>query len=102
MTFKILTDDTKRVIYRSNIRSAADPDTKNKRLDPLNADIPKMIRSAIERGICDTYSPSSDYGEDFAQGSDAPSPSDAHGESIAVKTVKPESPDHDESYPDTD
>jgi len=30
MTFKILTDDTKRVIYRLNIRSAADPDTKNK------------------------------------------------------------------------
>ena len=34
MTFKVLTADTHKVIYRSAVRSAADPDTQNKRLDP--------------------------------------------------------------------
>ena len=34
MTFKVLTDDTNQVIHRSSLRSAADQDTKNKRLKP--------------------------------------------------------------------
>jgi hypothetical protein len=36
MTFKVLSDDTRKIIYRSNIRSASDPKTRNLRLDPLN------------------------------------------------------------------
>jgi hypothetical protein len=38
MTFKILTDDTRKIIYRSNIQSALDPQSHNLRLDPLNDD----------------------------------------------------------------
>jgi hypothetical protein len=38
MTFKILTDDTKKVIFRSNARSALDPKAKNLRLDPLGGE----------------------------------------------------------------
>jgi hypothetical protein len=37
MTFKILTDDTQKVIHRSNVRSALNPDEKNLRLDPLSS-----------------------------------------------------------------
>jgi hypothetical protein len=35
MTFKILTDNTLKVIHWSNVRSALNPDEKNLRLDPL-------------------------------------------------------------------
>lgn len=35
MTFKVLTDDTKRVIFRSNVRSAEDPQTSNQRLNKI-------------------------------------------------------------------
>jgi hypothetical protein len=35
MTFKILMDDTLKVIHRSNVRSALNPHAKNLRLDPL-------------------------------------------------------------------
>jgi hypothetical protein len=35
MTFKILTDDTLKVIHRSNVRLALNPHDKNLRLDPL-------------------------------------------------------------------
>jgi hypothetical protein len=35
MTFKILTDDTLKVIHRSNVRSALNPHAKNLRLDAL-------------------------------------------------------------------
>jgi hypothetical protein len=35
MTFKTLTDDTLKVIHRSNVRSALNPHAKNLQLDPL-------------------------------------------------------------------
>jgi hypothetical protein len=35
MTFKILMDDTLKVIHQSNVRSALNPHAKNLRLDPL-------------------------------------------------------------------
>jgi hypothetical protein len=38
MTFKILTDDTRKIIFRSNICSALDPNRRNLRMDPLNDD----------------------------------------------------------------
>ena len=57
MTYKILTEDTKKIIYRSNIRSALDPKSRNLRLDPLNDDecIKPIIKSRHD---------SSDHGED--------------------------------------
>ena len=39
LTFKILTDDTRKVIHRSNIRTALDPTTQNLRENPLNDDV---------------------------------------------------------------
>jgi hypothetical protein len=46
MTFKILTDNTKRVINHSNICSAKDPKSSNLRMDPLVGEIsPPIIKS---------------------------------------------------------
>jgi hypothetical protein len=58
MTYKILTDDTHRIIHHSNIHLAADCNARNLRLDLLNAKPPKIIRS-----LCKA-SPASDHGED--------------------------------------
>ena len=57
--FKILTDDTLKVIHRSNIRSALDPNSRNLCIDPLNETFPEIIKSV--RAV----SPSSDHGEDL-------------------------------------
>jgi hypothetical protein len=50
MTFKILTNDTKKIIFRSNVRSALDPNAKNLRLDPISGEmsIPVIIKSLHE------------------------------------------------------
>jgi hypothetical protein len=46
MTFKILTDDTLKVIHRSNVRLALNPHAKNLRLDPLEpGDVATPIKS---------------------------------------------------------
>jgi hypothetical protein len=58
MTYKILTDDTHRIIHRSNIHSAADPNARNLRLDPLNDEPPEVIQSLRKA------SPALDHGED--------------------------------------
>jgi hypothetical protein len=58
MTYKILTDDTHQIIHPSNIRSVADHNARNLRLDPLNAKPPKIIWS-----LCKA-SPALDHGED--------------------------------------
>jgi hypothetical protein len=58
MTYKILTDNTRRIIHRSNIRLAADPNARNLRLDPLNDEPPEIIQSLRKA------SPASDHGED--------------------------------------
>ena len=52
MTFKILTDDTQKIIYRSSVRSALDSYAPNLRLDPLNDAPPEvslllMIQSPV-------------------------------------------------------
>ncbi len=39
MTFKILTDDTHKIIYQSNVRSALDPKERNLRIDLLGGEI---------------------------------------------------------------
>jgi len=53
MTFKILMDNTMKVIHHSNICTAADLASNNKRIDPLdiNADVPLIIKSAIKQGV---------------------------------------------------
>jgi len=65
MMFKILMDDTLKVIHQSHIHTAADPASKNKHIDPLDidADVPLIIKSAIEQGICNSFSPLLNHGE---------------------------------------
>jgi hypothetical protein len=60
MTYKILTDDTRWTIHRSNIRLATDPNARNLHLDPLHDEPPEVIRS-LRRA-----SPASDHGENFS------------------------------------
>jgi hypothetical protein len=60
MTYKILMDNTHRIIHRSNIHSAADPNARNLHLDPLNDEPPEVIQSLHKA------SPASDHGEDFS------------------------------------
>jgi hypothetical protein len=60
MTYKILTDDTRRIIHCSNIHSAADPNARNLCLDPLNDKPPEVIWS-----LCKA-SPALDHGENFS------------------------------------
>ena len=46
MTFKILSDDTQKVIYHSNVRSALDPWSSNLCMDLLNDKPPeRFVRS---------------------------------------------------------
>jgi hypothetical protein len=60
MTYKILMDDTRWIIHRSNIHSAADPNARNLHFDPLNDKPPEVIQSLRKA------SPASDHGEDFS------------------------------------
>jgi hypothetical protein len=60
MTYKILTDDTRQIIHRSNNCSVADPNVRNLHLDPLNDEPPEVIQS-----LCKA-SPALDHGEDFS------------------------------------
>jgi hypothetical protein len=58
MTYKILMDDTRQIIHRSKIRSAADPNARNLCLDPLN-DKPPEVAWSLRKA-----SPALDHGED--------------------------------------
>jgi hypothetical protein len=81
MTYKILTDDTRWIIHRSNIRSAADPNARNLRLDPLNDEPPEVVRS-----LCKA-SPASDHGEDFSLHSTEPTYENPESPSTGDDTV---------------
>ena len=49
LTFKILTDDTQKIIHRSVVRSATNPETRNLRADPpLDAEPQQHIQSFID------------------------------------------------------
>ncbi len=49
MTFKVLTDDTHKILYWSNIRSAENPDEPNLRIDLLGGEIsPPIVKSRQE------------------------------------------------------
>jgi hypothetical protein len=81
MTYKILTDDTRWIIHRSNIRSAADPNARNLHLDPLNDEPPEVIRSLRKA------SPASDHGEDFSLHSMEPTDENPERPSTGDDTV---------------
>jgi hypothetical protein len=87
MTYKIMTDDTHQIIHRSNIRSAADPNARNLRLDPLNDKLPEVIRS-----LCKA-SPASDHGEDFSLHSMEPTNEHSHMESTPDPSEHPSTGD---------
>ena len=63
MTFKVLTNDTLKVIHQSNIHSACDPTAKNLCLDLLNEDFPNIVKSLRQQSGQGVYSPASDHGE---------------------------------------
>ena len=54
LTFLILTDDTQKIIHRSVVHLAANPDAKNLRTDtPPDTDPPKHIQSHIDNDVQD-------------------------------------------------
>ena len=58
MTIKVLTDDTKKIIYRSNVHSALDKRNPNLRLDPLNvSEKPYEFIKQLHRNISDGETP---------------------------------------------
>jgi hypothetical protein len=83
MTYKILTDDTRRIIHRSNIRSAADPHARNLHLDPLNDEPPEVIWSLRKA------SPASDHGENFSLHSMEPTDTHPYTESTPDSSERP-------------
>jgi hypothetical protein len=81
MTYKILMDDTGWIIHHSNIRSAADPNVRNLRLDPLNDEPPEVIWSLRKA------SPASDHGEDSSLHSMEPTDENPERPSTGDNTV---------------
>ena len=52
LTFKVLTDDTKKIIHRSRIRSALNPKERNLRIDLTSDDLaPEVIKSKHEEDL---------------------------------------------------
>jgi hypothetical protein len=82
-----LTDDTRWIIHHSNIRSAADPNARNLRLDPLNDKPPEVIQSLHKA------SPASDHGEDFSLHSMEPTDEHPYMESTLDPSECPSSGD---------
>jgi hypothetical protein len=87
MIYKILTDDTHWIIHHSNIRSAADPNARNLRLDPLNDKPPEVIRSPRKA------SPASDHGENFSLHSMEPTDEHPYTESTPDPSEHPSTGD---------
>ena len=71
MTYKILTDDTKKVIYRSNVRSALTKSDRNKRVDLLGGEeVTPIIKSSrdeddSQRGSMPIFDPTDLVGRTF-------------------------------------
>jgi hypothetical protein len=51
MTFKVLTDDTNKIIYRSNICTATDPSSQNLHETPLNNSVVSIIKSRHDSSL---------------------------------------------------
>ena len=78
MTFKVLTNDTLKVIHQLNIHSVHDPTTKNLHLDPLNEDFPDIVKSLRQQPGQDVYSHVLDHGE-----------TDAHTQNLHEENASP-------------
>jgi hypothetical protein len=87
MTHKILTDNARWIIHRSNIHSAADPNARNLHLDPLNDELPEVIWS-----LCKA-SPALDHGEDFSLHSMEPTDEHPYTESTSDASERPSTGD---------
>ena len=85
MTYKILTDDTLKVIHHSNIHLAHDPTLKNLCRDPLNDDPPKIIKSLPHWHTHASDSPLLDHGETVL-----PTPNFNDEDSSNMATVDPQ------------
>jgi hypothetical protein len=81
MTYKILMDDTRRIIHRSNIHLAAVPNARNLHLDLLNDKPPEVIWS-----LCKA-SPALDHGEDSSLHSMKPTDENPEHPSTGDDTV---------------
>ena len=46
MTFKVLTNDTNKILHRSNVRPADDPASTNLKIEPLT--VPKVVKSLTD------------------------------------------------------
>ena len=60
MTYKILTNDTFKILHRSNFRSAGDPFSANLKSDPLT--VPNSVKSLQHKHL--TFTPLLSEGED--------------------------------------
>ena len=71
LTFKVLTNDTNKVIYRSRIRTARKVNEKNLRIDPEDVkSVPEVVKSKHEEDLTDgktmpTFDPSDLIGRTF-------------------------------------
>jgi hypothetical protein len=65
LTYKILTDDTQKVIYRSSVRSALNSTQRNLRLDPVEGEpkVIEVVKSPSRSVIHDPDKPASPVGE---------------------------------------
>ena len=57
MTFKILTDDTQKIIHRSNVCSALDPNESNLCVDPIQSSLSPIIKSKLDNSDGETPMP---------------------------------------------
>ena len=85
MTYKILTDDTLKVIHCSNICLARDPKSKNLCQDPLNDEPGLQIICSLPRSVPDDASPSPDHGE-----TSVPMPTSNNDNSLGMAIVDPQ------------
>ena len=57
MTFKILTDDTQKIIHWSNVHSALDPNEPNLHVDPIQSSLSPIIKSRHDNSDGETPMP---------------------------------------------
>jgi hypothetical protein len=88
MTYKILMDDTRWIIHRSNIHLVVDPNARNLHLDLLNDELPEVIQS-----LCKA-SPALDHGEDFSLHSMEPTDEHPYTESTPDPSEHPSTGDN--------
>jgi hypothetical protein len=82
MTFKILTDDTRKVIYHSNIRSVLDPKSRNLCMDPLTDD--PVLNPILKSHHDHAPSDSSNHGENLVMPMPIVDPNDLVGRTFLM------------------